>query len=183
MNITNIINETKTKCPTFGQRVAGAAEYEGLRNSSNLQVPAAYVVPMDESAAANATQNSIRQLLTESFMVVVVISNQADPRGQTAYNQLHALRAELWRAILGWAPEEGYEPIEFSGGGILYMDRFRLDYGYEFTSEFTIDDSDTRIADDVAALPAFESVTIQLDHKTLPPDGVVDHEIELTLPQ
>ena len=183
MNITNIINEIKAKCPTFESRVAGAAEYEGLRSASNLLVPAAYVVPMDESASANATENSIMQTLTERFMVVVVISNQADPRGQKAYNQLHELRAELWRGILGWIPETDYEPIEFSGGSILNMDRFRLDYGYEFTSEFTIDDSDTRIADDVAALPAFESVTIQLDHKTLPPDGVVDHEIEISLPQ
>lgn len=183
MNITNIINEIKAKCPTFQQRVAGAAEYEGLRNSSNLRVPAAYVVPMDESASANATQNSIMQTLTESFMVVVVISNQADPRGQDAYNQLHALRKELWRAILGWVPDEDYEPIEFSGGSILNMDRFRLDYGYEFTSVFTIDASDSRIVDEVSGLPAFESVMIQLDHKTLPPDGTVDHEIEISLPQ
>lgn len=183
MNIDLIINELKARCPTFERRVAGAAEYEDLRNSSNLKVPAAYVIPLDESAAGNETQNSIRQTLTEGFMVVVVVDNRADPRGQTATQSLHVLRKEIWKAILGWEPDEDYEMIQYDGGSLLGMDRYRLDYGFEFSTEFTIDASDSRIVDDVDALPAFESVHIEIDHKTLPPDGHIDHVVQIDLPQ
>lgn len=183
MNLELIIDELKARCPTFEQRVAGAAEYEGLRNVSNLRVPAAYVIPLDESSAGNNLQNSIRQTLTEGFMVVVVLNNTADLRGQTATQQLHLLRKEIWKAILGWQPDDDYEMITYDGGSLLGMDRARLDYGFEFSTEFTIDESDSRIADDVAALPAFESMLINIDHKTLPPDGQVDHVVEIDLPQ
>lgn len=182
MKLTQIIEEIKANCPTFEQRAAGAAEYANLRNRSNLRVPASYVVPMDENASEMGNGSGYRQILTEGFSVIVVISNLADERGQQAVNQLHDLRAELWAALLGFEMD-GYDPITYSGGNLLHVDRSRLDYQFDFNADYHIDISDTRTWLDHEALPAFESVTVELDHKDLPPDGEADHTIDVSVPQ
>jgi hypothetical protein len=182
VKLTPIIEEIKAKCPTFEQRAAGAAEYANLRNRSNLTMPAAYVVPMDENASELGNGSGYRQMLTEGFSVIVVISNQADERGQQAANQLHDLRAELWAALLGFEIDD-YDQITYSGGNLLHVDRSRLDYQFDFNAVFYIDIEDTRRGADLATLPAFESVTVELDHKDLPPDGNVDHTLDVSVPQ
>lgn len=182
MKLTPIINEIKANCPTFEGRVAGAAEYANLRNRSNMNVPSAYVVPLDDNASDLTSQTGYRQTVTDGFSVIVVISNQADERGQAAANQQHDLRAELWAALLGLELDD-YDEITYSGGNLLHVDRARLDYQYDFNADYHIDVSDTRKQSDHDALPAFESVTIELDQNTLPPDGEVDHTLDVSIPQ
>lgn len=182
MKLDPIINEIKARCPTFGGRVAGAAEYANLRNRSNMTVPAAYVVPLDDNATGQSSSTGYRQTVTDGFSVIVVITNQADERGQTATNQLHDLRAELWAGLLGYELED-YDEIVYSGGNLLHVDRARLDYQFDFSADFYIDISDTRKGADQNSLPAFKSVKIDLDHKDLPPDGTVDHTLDVSVPQ
>lgn len=177
MQLSNIINQLKTNAPTFVNRIAGAAEYAALKSATNLIVPAAYVIPLDDGAEANKSQTGYRQTINDSFAVVVVLSNQVDERGQTAYDNLHALRQELWLALLGWKPDTDYDRIEYQGAELLDIDRFRLDYQFEFNAQLDIDQAMTWQGVDIAAAPAFESVYIDLDHKDLPPDGVIDHKI------
>lgn len=182
MKLNPVIDEIKLKGPTFANRVAGAAEYANLRNRSNMMVPAAYIVPLDDSAGTLSSQSGYRQTITDSFSVIVVISNLADERGQTAANQLHDLRAELWAALLGMEMDD-YQQITYNGGNLLHVDRSRLDYQFDFSAEFYIDVSDTRKGVDQAALPAFTSIRINLDHNELPPDGTIDHTLDISVPQ
>jgi len=112
-----------------------------------------------------------------------VVSNTADERGQAARNAVHDLRGELWFALLGWPFDDEYERIEYTGAALLNVDRARLDFQFEFSADFQIDESLTRKGLNVEALPAFESMNIELDHKDLPPDGNVDHQVEITMDQ
>ena len=183
MKLTTIIDEIKALCPTFENRVAGAAEYQDLRNVSNMMVPAAYVIPLDDNAQAVTIKNTYRQDLIEGFAVIVVVNNTADERGQAARNAVHDLKLELWKCLLGWDFDNDYEPIEYSGGQLIGMDRARLDFQFEFSAEFQINESLTRHGVDLANAPAFESMNIELDIQDLPPDGTVDHAIDITLEQ
>lgn len=186
MNILKVIDQVKAKCPTFGNRVAGAAEYENLRNVSNMTIPAAYVIPLDDNVGEQSTDNSYLQSLTDAFAVIVVMNNRNDERGQDAINAVQQLRKELHKALLGFDLSDDdydYDGIVYQGGNLLFMDRQRLDYQFEFSAQTTIDVNDTSLADDYDNLPAFESVNIEIDHKDLPPDGTVDHTLDIPLPQ
>ncbi|GJH64991.1 hypothetical protein ECZC04_55510 [Escherichia coli] len=44
--------------------------------------------------------------MTEGFSVIVVLSNERDEKGQwAAYDAVHDVRRELWKALLGWMPD------------------------------------------------------------------------------
>jgi len=180
MKLSLIIDQIKTNAPTFESRVAGAAEYAGLREASNLVVPAAYVVPLDDAAELNRSQTGYQQRINDNFGVVCVVSNLVDERGQSATDALDTLRSELWAALLGWEPGVDYDRISYGGGALLALDRQRLDYQFEFNSQLSIDTTATWQGADIATSPAFSSIKIDLDHKEYPPDGVIDHT--LTIP-
>lgn len=181
MNYSLIIAHLRQRCPTFVQRVGGAAEFKDLREKTTLAMPHAFVMPLDETVGDQTSQNGYRQLLHESFAVVVILSNAADERGQTSSNQLDAVRLELWKALLAWAPEEQpdpvercYDPISYEGGNVIKLTREALFYQFEFGADFHIGVEHTYQKVDLDASPAFETVHItlqQLDPASPTPPG------------
>lgn len=168
MNISLIIDAMRVRCASFGGRVAGAAEYTNLPKNAALITPCAFVLPLDDAPEAQRSENAYRQLVRESFAVVVALDNTADPRGQAAATSLHALRAELWRGLLGWKPEPDYNGIEYEGGQLLDMDRAQMWFQYEFAAEFEIGEGDVGSPETwqqaaLEALPAFDHVRFTLD--------------------
>lgn len=163
MNIDLVIAQIRARCPSFGGRVAGAVEFRIVPESTALQVPCAFVIPLDEQAEESRAQNAISQRLVETFGVVVALSNTADERGQASYRSLHALRGELWAALLGWVPDEGYGAIDFEGGQLLALDRARLWWQFEFSTDYHIGDEDGWALANQQTLPHFEGATIQVD--------------------
>lgn len=124
MNLTPIINALRKRCPTFERRFAGAAEWAGLTIEHAPAMPAAYVVPLREDASENESQNCYYQTITNTFGVIVLVSNAADVRGQGATATLDSLKPELFRALLSWhqEPKDEYSEIVYEGGSLLYMD-------------------------------------------------------------
>jgi len=166
MNLNAIIEQMRKYSPAFAGRVAGAAQFKILPEAANMLVPAAYVIPMDDNAGEQESKNGYQQTIRENFAVVVAVSNQADERGQTATVSLHAVRASIYRALLGWTPEEDperYGIIEYEGGALLALDRSRLWYQFEFAVDMVLDREDTWIFVRDSELPAFEGVDIQVD--------------------
>lgn len=192
--IDAIITALKARAASFGGRVAGAAEYKRLPETANLAVPAAYVIPMDDDAGEQSSQNGYRQTVTDTFAVVVVLSNTPDERGQTAITGKDAIRAELWTALLAWQPDAEHGPIEYAGGQLLDLDRARLYYQFEFSAETEIRETDTHQAVANAALPAFVDMQIEVDtidpfdpNRVAPgatgPDGTIDATVLVPVPQ
>lgn len=166
MNLNLVIAQLRTYCPSFAGRVAGAARFKSLDESANLTVPACYVIPLDDNPGERESMNDVRQRLIEAFAVVVAISNVADERGQAAANTAHdSIRAELWKALLGWQPDNLgcnsiYRGIEYQGGNLLDLDRSRLWYQFDFGAEMQIGPEDGWQGIELAALPHFDGLTL-----------------------
>lgn len=164
MNLDIIIAQLRQRAPIFTNgTVAGAARFEILPEAANLKMPAAYVLPLADQASDQQSANGYQQLVRERFAVVVALDNRADERGQGAASNLDAMRAALFKALLGFNPGTAYDVIEYEGGELLHLDRARLYYQFEFLVEVAISTEDTWIPDRNAALPDFEGLDIRLD--------------------
>ena len=164
MNLDVIIAQLRQRAPIFANgTVGGAAKFEILAEAANLKMPAAYVIPSTEQPQDQASQNGYQQTVRETFFVVVVLSNRADERGQAASSNLHTVRKALFKAVLGFQPEADYDAIAFEGGQLLHLDRARMYYQFEFSSEFAISTEDTWIPDRNAELPDFEGLNLRVD--------------------
>lgn len=190
MNLNTIINQLRLHCPSFGGRVAGSARFKRLPEDANLLVPAAYVIPLDDNPGDSLSLNDVRQMLVESFAVIVVISNVPDERGQAAVNSAHdTIRAEIWKALLGWQPDKViYNGITYQGGNLLDLDRSRLWYQFDFGAEMQIGPEDGWQAIELDALPPFDGMNIKWDYidpaadpnlQYPGPDGRIEHEFNI----
>lgn len=171
MEIEWVIAHLRARCPSFAQRVAGAAEYKPVPEAAALSVPCAFVIPLDDNPQEPMSLNGVRQRLIDSFAVVVAVSNRADEIGQASRGTVTNLRAELWAALLGWRPvavggntaDSRYDGIAYQGGQLLALDRARLWYQFEFGAPMEICPEDGYQEIELAALPAFDGFTIKLD--------------------
>lgn len=159
MNIDNIITHIRANCPSFANRVAGAAEMEAATDQAWLNMPAAYVLPIGASASASQSLNGLYQSVDEAFAVVVALDNRADRRGQAAVTTVDSIRYELCRALLNWRldPVRAPKGIEYDGERLEGQDKARLIYIYEFKQTITI------TADDGYQEPSEDWTTTELN--------------------
>ena len=161
MQLELIIAQLRALCPSFAGRVAGAAEFKPIQEAAALPVPCAFVIPLDDRPDKPAAVNAVAQEMVDSFGVVIAVDNRADEKGQGATSSIHALRAEIWRALLGWVPgpvntvnpTTFYNGIFYEGASLLSIDRARLWYQFEFGAQMWIGSSDGWEAGGLAALP------------------------------
>lgn len=178
MKLSLIIAALKARCPSFSGRIAGAAEFKPLPDIGKMQLPAAYVIPLDDNAGENKSQTGYWQDVTDGFAVIVCMSNVADERGQSAVSDcVDDIRTELWLALLGWEPTPDYYPIQYEGGTLLQMTRAALYYQYEFSAKFSVTQEFTRQQQDLLAQSDFAGVDVNVDliaGATSKPDGEID---------
>lgn len=161
MQLELIIAQLRALCPSFNGRVAGAAEFKPVPEAAALPVPCAFVIPLDDRPDPPKALNAVGQEMTDSFGVVVALDNRADEKGQIAFDAVHAVRSEIWKALLGWVPgpvdsvnpATDYNGIYYEGGSLLAIDRARLWYQFEFGAQMWIGASDGWEAGALAALP------------------------------
>lgn len=163
MNLDSVITRIKQKCPSFAQRVAGAAEFAALPENAKVAMPAAFVVPLDDQAGEQLSANRYRQEIVDRIGVVVLLDNTADRRGQAAAASVHSVRAELWQALLLWPPGTEYDGLVYEGGQALDMDAARLWYQFEFSAAAELGVEDTAQPGMVAALPQLQSIHVRAD--------------------
>ncbi|MGS1116875.1 phage tail terminator protein [Castellaniella sp. UC4442_H9] len=174
MKLSDVVAHLRQYCPTFDGRVAVALEFEPDRGQVRLAVPAAVVMPSDDEAqpVAAYSQNVSIQSVADRFVVVLVVASADPKRGDTTADVLHDLRAELWRALIGWRPGAGYEPIEYVSGEVSHMDRSATYYAMTFSAEFTVGypnglpdgaTPETWQEYELAGLPALEGLDVDVD--------------------
>ncbi|MGG7557780.1 phage tail terminator protein [Pseudomonas sp. ES3] len=137
MKLNPIVAHLRATCPSFAQRISGGIDWDAVVESAQLALPAAYVIASADAAAPSRAQNATIQDITEQFAVVIVLDT-SDERGQQDNDLLHDLRAELWRALVGWRPGEDYDPIEYDKGSLLHISRARLVFQFTFFSGFQL---------------------------------------------
>ena len=100
--------------------VAGAADFAAAAETTPPATPAAYVLPLQESASSNALSCAVAQTVTASFGIALALTNVADAKGEAALADLKTVREAVGPALLGWTPDgETYAPLEFAGGALL----------------------------------------------------------------
>lgn len=171
-----IIDQLRSFCPSFGLRVAGAAEFAKVQENTALASPCAFVIPMDDSPEPSGSQNAVRQDLDEAFAVIVALDNRSDERGQASGTSVHSVRAELWKALLGWRPEKRYDGIVYEGGNLMTVDRARLWWRFEFSAFTQIGPEDGFEEGALQALPAFHGANLRFVVAD-PGAGQIEHDV------
>lgn len=168
MKISPIVAHLRQYCPSFSGRVAGGIDFEAVAASAKLSHPSAYVIAVSDKAAENEIQTGVRQAITDFFDVVLVVDTR-DERGQEAADLTHAFRAEIWRALIGWAPATEYTQTEYEGGELLSINRSRVVYRFTFSARFQIgrnaasDPPETWEELKLDGLPSFTGATFDMD--------------------
>lgn len=116
--------------------VGGAAEFQRAAETNPTAVPAAYVLPQDESPGARPFSGDDVQKIDVSMAIVLVIRNVADTKGGAALDALKPLRDAVKVALLGWVPIEGYASLSrgpssllaFRDGHLWWQDTYRSSF-------------------------------------------------------
>lgn len=168
MKLNPIVAQLRQTCPTFSGRVSGGIDWDAVVESAKLALPAAYVIATADAADPSKAQNRVLQNITDQFNVVIVL-DASDERGQEDNDLLHDIRAELWRALVGWEPGPEYSPIEYGKGALLHISRARVVYQFTFFSEFQLgrnlptDPAETWQEASLDGLPGFTGANFNMD--------------------
>ncbi|MFA5981721.1 MAG: hypothetical protein WC818_26145 [Pseudomonas sp.] len=168
MKITPLLTHLREHCPAFNQQIRAGLDLDALQGLPVLSGPQAVVTPICDKASPNLAQNTTRQRLREGFGVVLVLDLVEGQQAQ-AMDQLHSLRAEVWRALVGYKPERLYEPIQYEAGEWLLLNKTRGLYRLRFFTEFQLgrnlssQPAETWHELELDALPSFNGVTVRVD--------------------
>ena len=140
MDLPAVIAHLRAHAPLFDGRVAGAAEFTASMAGELRpeEFPAAYVVPLGESAVDNDELNALYQAISERVGVVVEFDNTGDRRGQGVTQLYQPTRAALFAALLNWRgtdPQHTLRGFEVQSGELLHQDRARIFYQWQFVLE------------------------------------------------
>lgn len=137
MKITPVIEQLRTYAPGFEGRVAGGLDWDPTADSAKMPPPAAYVIAVGDSADEPQAQNVYTQAVRDVIDVCVVLPTD-DERGQSVADVLHDVRAQLWRALVGFELDDESGPLLYDGSQLLLLDRDRMVYRYRFYADFQL---------------------------------------------
>ncbi|NVZ64692.1 hypothetical protein HX867_21540 [Pseudomonas gingeri] len=166
MKITPILKQLRDQCPSLASSISTGLDFDLLQGNTTLQTPAAFVAVIADLASKDASQNVTRQGIRDRLELTLVLDGS---NGQAAFDQLHTLRAELWRALVGFKPDTFYTPLEYDGGELISINASRLLYRLHFFAEFQLgrnrssDPAETWHERELDGLPSFTGVTVRVD--------------------
>ena len=143
----------------FENRIGGSAAL-ALAQDSTLTDEMMFVIPLAENASSNEYDNMINQIVTERFGVIVALKMDEDITDKTgikAFDKLHDVRTEIFKALLGWQMPDAESICSYSGGQLLDFNRAWLWYQFEFTvgtriqAEVELDWTDTGVLQKIYA--------------------------------
>ncbi|EJL94125.1 hypothetical protein PMI18_05734 [Pseudomonas sp. GM102] len=166
MKITALITQLREQCPTLANRIAAGIDLAILQANTPLQTPCAYVVPIADVASKSLAQNLMLQPIRDRFEVTLVLDTTDATK---ALDLLHDLRAELWRALVGFKPGSDYEAIEYDGGELVSINSSRVLYRLRFFAEFQLgrnlpgQPAESWHERELDGLSSFTGVTVRVD--------------------
>ncbi|KNH44569.1 hypothetical protein [Pseudomonas lini] len=166
MKITPILTQLREQCPTLAHRVAAGIDLATLQANTPLQTPCAYVVSIADLASKSLAQNLMLQPIRDRFEVTLVLDTTDATK---ALDLLHDLRAELWRALVGFKPGSDYDAIEYDGGELVSINSSRVLYRLRFFAEFQLgrnlpgQPAESWHERELDGLSSFAGVTVRVD--------------------
>ena len=102
-----------------------------LIDQHSYAAPAAFVAPLSETAADNASTSGVRQVVTHRFGVLCIIEAKARARG-AAPDALAALLKDIDRALVGWRHPDAISDAVFRAGRLFAAAEGRVAWLKEF---------------------------------------------------
>lgn len=135
MQLDSIIDRLKAQVSSL-RFVGGAADLPTATEEVK-QTPAAFVIPLTETATANRDgTGSVTQQITARFGVLLAVQNLRDARGEAALTTLVPVRSAVREALVGWVPVGFEDPAEIVSGRILSLNDRVLWWQDDFASMF-----------------------------------------------
>ena len=166
MKISPILTQLRAQCPSLVGHIATGVDLALLQGNPNLPTPSAHVLPLADLAGASTAQNSASQPIRDRFEIILVI----DATDATnALDLLHDLRAELWRALVGFKPGSDYSAIVYDGGETVSINSSRAFYRLRFFAEFQLgrnlpsQPAESWHERELDGLSSFTGVTVRVD--------------------
>lgn len=116
--------------------VEGLIEYAAL-TAVPANLPALFVVPIDDSAAPNQMAGIIRQRVSARFQVIVVVAAHSRRRDGPA-EDLHEATSGVIKALLAWTHPEADAPTEYDGGRLLSADGRAVAWAVRFRAAYNL---------------------------------------------
>ncbi|MFK3792272.1 MULTISPECIES: phage tail terminator protein [Pseudomonas] len=140
---------------------------EALSKAPISILPAFYVSPRSNRVTQGPSKDS-NNIVVDFFEVLLVLKS---PPGKEllAQTQAYNLRADLWRALVGFKPGAEYSPIQYEGGELVPVGNERLLYRLRFFAEFQLgrnrsgQPAETWHERELDGLPSFTGVTVRVD--------------------
>lgn len=112
------LKEQLTGLRSVGLSADLESAYDGV-----LSLPAAFVLPLSETAETMELIGRTEQRVAQAFGVVLGLVNSRDAKGAAALNDLHPHCMALRSALVGWVPDASNgEPVTFTAGRLLRLD-------------------------------------------------------------
>jgi len=135
MKISPILTQLRAQCPSLAGHIATGVDLALLQGDPNLPMPSAHVLPLADEASTSTAQNSLSQPIRDRFEIILALDATDATK---ALDLLHDLRAELWRALVGFKPDSNYSAIVYDGGETVSINSSRAFYRLRFFAEFQL---------------------------------------------
>ena len=168
--LDKIVATVIDRIPYFGGRVEGAVDVGSVKGTVFQAIPACYVIPNADDTEPNRSGHEIRQRLTRTYSILVVVSNTSDPQGHTAYNEIERIRQFLWQALLNWQPDPAFDPLAYAGSQFVDINKDHLIWRFDFETETEIGPEDGYRPNH----PDFKHVDMMVDLQPDPIAGVTE---------
>lgn len=150
ISLTEVVLRIRERCPVFGpegkRRVGGTVEFSEAfaDETADLPVPHCFVIPLDEVDINGLMLNTTGvQDIRDFFATIVAVDNSKNRGGAAGiaslepFDVLKLAREQLRDAFAGWRPVQNFNPVQFSRGGTLGMDKVRLWHQFEWFVSYT----------------------------------------------
>ena len=166
MKISPILTQLRAQCPSLAGHIATGVDLALLQGDPNLPTPSAHVLPLADLASVNTAQNSLGQPIRDRFEIILVLDATDATK---ALDLLHDLRAEVWRALVGFKPGSDYSAIVYDGGETVSINSSRAFYRLRFFAEFQLgrnlpsQPAESWHERELDGLSSFTGVTVRVD--------------------
>lgn len=166
MKMTPLVTQLRAQCPTLGNRIGVGIDIAALQIDASLQTPYASLTTLADQASNSTTQNLTTQPIRDRFEIVLALDATDATK---ALDGLHDLRAELWRALVGFKPDATYSAIVYDGGELVSINSSRVFYRLRFYAEFQLgrnlpsQPAESWHERELDALSSFTGMTVRVD--------------------
>lgn len=127
--------------PTLADRIAGAAEFFSVEDKARLRIPALYVMLGDDTTSSLSDAHLL-EIWDQKIVIIAVMDNKTDRRGQYAQDQVHVIRNLLNKAILNYVHDPDAHSIQYLGSRFVKMDGARYFHQFEYVMKCLLDPDD-----------------------------------------